>query len=131
MTKSILDTGPLPEPSGPQEARDYLKAAAFESPDLENVTLTSAEFTSLCPRTGQPDFGAVTIRYQPDRLCIESRALKYYLWSYRAEPAFCETLAARIADDVLYAVNPLEVEVVVEQASRGGVRIAARATRKR
>ncbi len=88
------------------------------------------EFTSYCPLTGQPDFGTVEIEYRPDRLCIESRALKYYLWSYRDEGAFYETVAARIADDVVYAIAPRRVEVRVTQRPRGGIGIVATAVRE-
>lgn len=131
VNQKIPDSGPLPEPENPTEAREYLKAAAFPAPTLDEVTMVGDEFTSVCPKTGQPDFGVVTIRYTPGLHCIESRSLKYYLWSYRSEPAFCEALAARIADDVVYAIDPKAVEVEVEQAPRGGVQITARASRGR
>jgi 7-cyano-7-deazaguanine reductase len=125
----IPERGPLPTPTGPDEARDYLKRSAFPAPDVQTVSLTGTEFTAVCPKTGQPDFGTVTIDYEPAELCIESRALKYYLWSYRDEPAFVETVAARIADDVVYAVAPRRVTVQVTQNVRGGIAIVAAATR--
>jgi len=125
----VPERGPLPKPSGPAEAREYLKASAFEAPDVQTVTMTGTEFTSVCPKTGQPDFGTVTIEYEPGSLCIESRALKYYLWSFRDEPAFVETVAARIADDVVYAIRPSRVTVQVTQNVRGGIAIVATATR--
>jgi 7-cyano-7-deazaguanine reductase len=89
------------------------------------------EFTSICPRTGQPDFGSVVIRYRPRRWCLESKALKYYLWSFRDEGAFCESLAARIADDIVYAIDPAWVRVEVHQNVRGGIAIKAAAERGR
>jgi 7-cyano-7-deazaguanine reductase len=122
--------GPLPRPKGPDEAREYLKEAAFTAPTVDNVCLTTEEFTSFCPLTGQPDFGTVTIEYQPQHLCIESRALKYYLWSYRDEGAFYEAVAARIADDVVYAIAPKKVAVRVTQNVRGGIGIVATAVRE-
>ncbi|KPJ99373.1 MAG: 7-cyano-7-deazaguanine reductase [Gemmatimonas sp. SG8_28] len=125
----VPERGPLPKPSGPDEAREYLKASAFPAPDVQTVTMTGTEFTSVCPKTGQPDFGTVTIEYVPDVRCIESRALKYYLWSFRDEPAFVETVAARIADDVVYAIAPRRVTVQVTQNVRGGIAIVATATR--
>ncbi len=131
MTNEIPDSGPLPEPKSPAEAREYLKTASFEAPKVDDVTMVGGEFTSVCPKTGQPDFGTVSIRYTPHERCIESRSLKYYLWSYRTEPAFCEALAARIADDIVYAIDPQWVDVEVEQASRGGIQITARASRER
>ena len=72
----------------------------------------------------------MTIEYEPNRLCIESRALKYYLWSYRDEGAFYEAVAARIADDVVYAIAPKKVEVTVTQNVRGGIGIVATAVRR-
>jgi len=128
--KSVPDRGPLPKPTGPDEAREYLKASAFPAPNVQTVTMTALEFTSVCPKTGQADFGTVTIEYEPNEKCIESRALKYYLWSYRDEPAFVETVAARIADDVMYAIGPTYIEVTVTQNVRGGIEIVATASRQ-
>jgi len=125
----VPPTGPLPKPSSPDEAREYLKEAAFPAPDVQLVTMTALEFTSVCPKTGQPDFGTVTIEYAPLERCIESRSLKYYLWSYRDQPAFCEALAARIADDVVQAIDPKHVEVELKQSVRGGIEIVATAAR--
>jgi 7-cyano-7-deazaguanine reductase len=96
---------------------------------VQRITLTAVEFTSICPRTGQPDFGSVIIEYTPAERCIESKALKYYLWSYRDEGAFCESLAARIADDIVYAVRPKGVRVQVNQNVRGGIALLAVAER--
>ncbi len=130
-TQRIPVRGPLPKPEGPDEAREFLKKAAFPAPDVDSVTAQSEEFTSLCPLTGQPDFATVTIDYTPNRRCLESRALKYYLWSFRDEAAFCESLAARIADDVVYAIDPELVTVEVSQNVRGGISIVASASRVR
>ena len=122
-------TGPLPRPSNPADAREYLKTEAFPAPDVETVTLTATEFTSICPRTGQPDFGSVIIEYTPGGRCLESKALKFYLWSYRDEGAFCESLAARIADDIVYAIQPKALRVQVNQNVRGGIALVAVASR--
>ncbi len=122
-------TGPLPRPRSPDDARLVLKAEAFPAPAVTEIALHATEFTSICPRTGQPDFGSVVIRYRPRRWCLESKALKYYLWSFRGEGAFCEALAARIADDVVYAVQPEWVRVEVHQNIRGGIAIVAAAER--
>ncbi len=121
--------GPLPRPENPRAARELLRAEAFPAPDVQRVVLDATEFTSICPRSGQPDFGSVVIEYTPRERCLESKALKLYLWSYRDEPAFCETLAARIADDVVYAIAPASVRVEVRQNVRGGIRIVATAER--
>lgn len=130
-TKPLPKAGPLPRPRNPAEAREVLKAESFPAPDVAVVRMIGTEFTAICPKTGQPDFGSVEIEYEPAERCIESRALKYYLWSYRDEGAFCETLAARIADDVVYAVRPAWVRVDVHQNVRGGIAIVATATRGR
>ncbi len=122
-------SGPLPQPESLEQAKEILKAESFPAPDVQVVTLDATEFTSICPRTGQPDFGEVSIEYVPDERCLESKALKFYLWAYRNEGAFCETLAARIADDIVYAIAPKAVRVEVHQNIRGGIRIVAVAGR--
>ncbi|HEY2825390.1 MAG TPA: preQ(1) synthase [Gemmatimonadales bacterium] len=127
----IPNAGPLPRPKDPAEAREVLKAESFPAPGVSVVRLIGTEFTAMCPKTGQPDFGTVEIEYEPGDKCIESKALKYYLWSYRDEGAFCETLAERIADDIVYAVEPGWVRVDVHQNVRGGIAIVATATRGR
>ena len=127
--KKLPAVGALPRPENPREAREVLKAEAFAAPNVQLVTMTGTEFTSICPKTGQPDFGTVTIEYEPRELCIESKALKYYLWSYRDEGAFCESLAAQIADDVVYAIEPKSLTVRVTQNVRGGIALVAEARR--
>ena len=129
MTR-LPDVGPLPRPASPDQARDVLKAEAFPAPAVQQVTLQATEFTAVCPRTGQPDFGSVEIEYRPGDRCLESKALKYYLWSFRDEGAFCESLAARIADDIVYAIAPQSVTVRVRQNIRGGIAIVAEAHRE-
>jgi 7-cyano-7-deazaguanine reductase len=93
----------------PHPDRDYL--IAFECP----------EFTCLCPRTGQPDFATIRIRYVPDRLCVELKSLKLYLWSYRNEGAFHEAVTNRIMDDLAAACAPRFIEVVGDFLVRGGI----------
>jgi 7-cyano-7-deazaguanine reductase len=130
MTPEPLPTsGPLPTPNSPIEAREVLRSEAFDAPDVQLITMEATEFTALCPRTGQPDFGSVTIEYVPRDKCIESKSLKYYLWSFRNEGVFCETLAAQMADDIVYAIDPKVVEVEVTQNVRGGIGIVASALR--
>ena len=95
------------------------------------VSFRSEEFTSLCPKTGQPDFGTITIRYVPEARCIESKSLKLYLFSYRDEGTFMETLTNRILDDLVAACHPLEMEVTGDFAARGGITISVTATYKK
>ena len=122
-------SGPLPRPANPDEGRAALRDEAIPAPDTQRVRLRAVEFTSICPRSGQPDFGGVTIEYEPGELLIESRSLKFYLWSFRDEGAFCESLAARIADDIVAAIAPEWLRVDVHQNVRGGIEILARAQR--
>jgi len=129
MPEKLPASGPLPRPQNPDQAREVLRAEAFPAPDVQDVTLAAQEFTSICPKTGQPDFGTVTITYVPGERCLESKAVKYYLWSFRDVGSFCESLAARIADDVVYAVAPTWVAVDVHQNVRGGIALVARAER--
>lgn len=104
------------------------KLETFHAPDdIQVVSLTSNELTSLCPITGQPDFSTVEIEYAPDGHCIESKSLKLYLWAFREEGHFCEALASRIANDVFDATKPLWCQVTVRQNIRGGISICATA----
>jgi 7-cyano-7-deazaguanine reductase len=94
---------------------------------VERVIMESDEVTSLCPVTGQPDWGTVTIEYAPEKSCIESKSLKLYLWSFREEGIFCEALAGHIAKDIYVACKPRWCRVTVIQKPRGGVKITATA----
>jgi 7-cyano-7-deazaguanine reductase len=79
------------------------------------------EFTSMCPVTGQPDFAAIRIEYVPDRRCIESKSLKFYLASFRNTCSFNEEIVNRILDDILSACAPRRARVHGEFAPRGGI----------
>jgi 7-cyano-7-deazaguanine reductase len=92
------------------------------------VVLETPEFTSLCPVTGQPDFGTITISYVPDRLIVESKSLKLYLWSYRNEGHFHEEAVNRILDDLVKAVKPRSAEVKGVFNVRGGIGITVTAS---
>ncbi len=87
------------------------------------VILETSEFTALCPVTGQPDFGNITISYVPDRLIVESKSLKLYLWSYRQEGHFHEEVVNRILDDLVKAIKPRSCEVKGVFNVRGGIGI--------
>jgi 7-cyano-7-deazaguanine reductase len=99
----------------------------------EHVTLvrfTTDELLSRCPVTGQPDISSLRIEYRPDRLCVESKSLKLYLWSFRDRKAFCEALAAEVADEIVRSAAPHEVTVTVTQHARGGIVTEAVAERR-
>lgn len=93
------------------------------------VGLVCGEFTSLCPKTGQPDFGRIHIHYVPDRLCVESKSLKLYLFSYRNHGAFHEDCVNRIADDVTSRISPRYLRVFGDFNARGGIAIKPLALR--
>jgi 7-cyano-7-deazaguanine reductase len=95
---------------------------------VRKVVLESDEVTSLCPVTGQPDWETVRIEFEPGPYCIESKSLKLYLWSFREEGAFCEALAARIAQDIYDLAKPKWVKVTIEQRPRGGITITSEAS---
>lgn len=100
----------------------------FPAPEgVAEVTLRCHEFTSLCPVTGQPDFGVVTIIYRPRTLCLESKSLKLYLWTFRERGHFCEALSSEIAKDLLAVLGCRSIEVRVEQTSRGGIEVTSHA----
>lgn len=87
-----------------------------------------AEFTSMCPVTGQPDFAIIHIRYIPDKLCIETKSLKFYLTSYRHTRSFNEEIVNRILDDLVEACHPRQMEVRGEFSSRGGISVTVEAS---
>ena len=102
----------------------------FPAPsNVKVVTFVSDELTSFCPVTHQPDFNQVTIEFQPSKLCIESKSLKLYMWSFRDEAIFAETLAHTIADDIYNAVSPIWCRVTLKQNIRGGMQLTVVAER--
>jgi 7-cyano-7-deazaguanine reductase len=93
------------------------------------ITFETDEFTCLCPMTGQPDFAHLRIVYVPDQLCVESKSLKLYLWSYRDRGAFHEAVTNQILDDLVAALAPQWIRVEGDFLIRGGIRtlVAAQA----
>ena len=85
------------------------------------IRFESADFTSLCPITGQADFAEITIEYQPGKRCLETKSLKFYLASYRNERAFNEEVTNHILDDLVKACAPRQMMIRAEFASRGGI----------
>jgi 7-cyano-7-deazaguanine reductase len=93
---------------------------------------TAEEFTSLCPKTGHPDFGTVLLRYQPGLaaaggVCVELKSLKLYYQSYRTEGIFYEAVTNRIRDDLVRLMKPVWLQVVTDWRGRGGIRSVVRA----
>ena len=95
--------------ANPEPGRDY------------EIDMECPEFTCVCPRTGQPDFATIRIRYVPAGLCVELKSLKLYLWSYRDEGAFHEAVINRILDDLVQAIRPKKMTVVGDFNVRGGI----------
>ncbi len=125
---TLLGSGAMPQLSSPDEA--VLESFPSPSPRDYEVTFATGEFTSLCPVTGQPDYAEITIRYTPDRRCIESKSLKQYLGSYRNQAVFAEAITNRILSDVVAAVSPRHAVVIGDFSPRGGIgiRVEARHT---
>jgi len=113
-------------PASPDRAR--LEAFRNSHPERNyRVRFECPEFTSLCPITSQPDFGVIQIEYVPDKLCLESKSLKLYLFSFRNHSTFHEEAVNRILDDVVKAVRPREAVVRGVFRPRGGISITVEA----
>jgi 7-cyano-7-deazaguanine reductase len=104
MSRDLLETFPNPKPE-----RDY---------SIEHI---APEFTSVCPKTGQPDFATITLRYVPDRLCIELKSLKFYFVAYRNRGIYFEAAINEILDDIVAICSPRSCEVIGEFNVRGGI----------
>jgi len=104
MPSATLETFPNPRPG-----RDY------------EIEIRCPEFTSVCPKTGLPDFGEIVITYVPDELCLELRALKYYIVEFRNQGIFYEAVTNRILDDLCDACRPRRMTVVGNFSVRGGI----------
>ena len=99
-----LETFPNPQPG-----RDY------------TIRIKAPEFTCLCPKTGQPDFATLHLEYVPDKLCVELKSLKLFLWSFRDEGAFHERVTNEILDDLAKATKPRFMRLTAEWYVRGGI----------
>ena len=122
---SLLGRSETELPSAPSEAR----LETFPNPARRNyhIHFETDDFTCLCPVTGQPDFARIEIDYVPDRLCVETKSLKFYLASYRNERAFNEAVTNRILDDFVNACSPREVIITAQFSARGGIALSVRA----
>src|SRR5215210_3199695 len=112
-------------PASPDEARLETFPSPARRPYI--IRFETADFTSLCPVTGQMDFAQIAIEYTPDKLCIESKSLKFYLAAYRNERAFNEAVTNRILDDFVAACAPRRAVVTAEFSPRGGIGLTVRA----
>lgn len=103
--------------------RDILETFENPFPD-RNYTIDTVcpEFTSMCPKTGQPDFGTLTISYVPGKKCFELKSLKLYLQQYRNHGAFYEAVTNMILDDLVAVTQPRSMKIVADFTPRGGIR---------
>lgn len=100
----LLETFPNPNPE-----RDY------------TIIHTAPEFTSLCPKTGQPDFATIILEYIPDKICVELKSYKFYLQSYRNDGIYFEAVTNKICDDLFKVMKPRYIKVIAKFNTRGGI----------
>jgi 7-cyano-7-deazaguanine reductase len=105
MSSSAIETFPNPRPE-----RDF------------EIAISCPEFTSVCPKTGLPDFGEIRINYVPDTLCVELKSLKYYMIGFRNRGIFYEHVTNEILDDLVAAIHPRRMTVVGDFSVRGGIK---------
>jgi 7-cyano-7-deazaguanine reductase len=105
MSSSTLETFPNPRPE-----REY------------EIAIHCAEFTSVCPKTGLPDFGEIRITYVPGATCVELKSLKYYMVEFRNKGIFYEAVTNQILDDLVAAIQPRRMTVVGDFSVRGGIK---------
>ena len=111
MSTTTIETFPNPRPG-----------RTFE------IAIDCPEFTSMCPKTGLPDFGTIRIRYTPDARCIELKSLKYYMLEFRNKGIFYEAVTNQILDDLVAACQPRRMTVVGDFTVRGGIKTTVTAT---
>ncbi len=113
----------------PTEFHSMLETFENQFPQRDyTIEIICPEFTSVCPKTGQPDFGTLTFTYTPDQLCVELRSLKVYLQRFRNEGIFYENVTNQILDDLVKILQPRRLKVLAEFTPRGGIRSNITAT---
>ena len=121
---SSLDFQPNHKPQYLMTTKPAQSLESFDNPapgrDYE-IRFDCPEFTCLCPKTGQPDFATIRIRYTPDKRCVELKSLKLYLWSFRDRGAFHEAVTNQILDDIVRTIAPRQLTVDGDFLVRGGI----------
>jgi 7-cyano-7-deazaguanine reductase len=113
----------------PAKFSDLLEVFDNQYPDRDyEIEIICPEFTSVCPKTGQPDFGCLTFTYVPDGKCVELKSLKLYLQQFRNEGIFYEMVTNRILDDLVAALQPRRMTLLAAFTPRGGIRTNITAT---
>jgi 7-cyano-7-deazaguanine reductase len=130
----MAKAGQKKDVKGPKASLESVDSSLLEAIDYSwaqirslEIVIEQPEFTSLCPMTGLPDFGTLTVRYCPDKLIVELKSLKYYLLQYRSVGVFYEHAVNRILDDLLAVLSPCWMEVTGAFTARGGIRTTATA----
>ena len=122
---TLLKKGETRYPTSPDEAT----LETFENANQQRnywIQFKTSEFTSLCPITGQPDFATITIEYIPEKLCVESKSLKLYLFSFRQTGTFYEEIVNRIYTDLFDTLKPRRLVVNGDFTARGGITSSVR-----
>ncbi len=110
-------------------AADQLETFPNPSPGRDySIEIVCPEFTSVCPKTGQPDFGTITFTYTPGEVCVELKSLKLYLQRFRNQGIFYEAVTNRLLDDFVSAAQPRRCTVVSTWTPRGGISTTVRCT---
>jgi len=110
------------------------KIETFDNPKPDRkytITHVNPEFTSVCPITGLPDFGTITLQYVPDKTCRELKSLKYYYVEFRNKGIFYEAVTNQILDDLVACCDPYEMTIISEWSTRGGLHSIIEATYQR
>ncbi len=100
------------------------KIVSFVNPNLKRdyiIKINTNEFSCVCPKTGQPDFATIKLKYIADKLCIELKSFKLYLWSFRNQGSFHEAVTNQILDDLVAAIQPRYMVLIMEFNVRGGI----------
>ena len=106
----------------PDDFRKTLETFPNQYPNRDyTIEIVCPEFTSVCPKTGQPDFGTLTITYTPEAKCVELKSLKLYLQQFRNEGIYYETVTNRILDDLVAAIQPRRMKLLAAFTPRGGI----------
>lgn len=114
-----------------KDKRKILETFENKYPNRDYVVIHKApEFTSLCPKTGQPDFATITVEYIPDKLCVELKSLKFYLNSYRNDGIFFESVTNKILEDLVAVTKPRYMLITAEFNVRGGISSVIKAEHK-
>ena len=124
---TLLNASEKNYPTSPDDAKLEVFENAFPNRDYV-ITFDCPEFTSLCPVTSQPDFGHITVNYIADKLCVESKSLKLFLFSFRNHNSFHEEVVNIILEEIIETCNPRWAEVVGNFMPRGGIAINVKAS---